>query len=122
MHIEGTVPDRVRLLRPGIRCFSGVMGMAAKRTTYRIRWFRLMVMAVVGYGLFVLAGQQLELSAVNREAEATRVRLEQLRQANQSLAAEKEKLATPAYVEKLARDELGLVKPGEVPYVPAGKN
>jgi cell division protein FtsB len=96
--------------------------MAGKRTTYRIRWFRLAVLAVIGYGLYVLAGQQLELNAVNREAEATRTRLEQLRQTNQTMAAEKEKLATPAYVEKVAREELGLVKPGEVPYVPAGKN
>lgn len=96
--------------------------MAAKSTTFRIRWFRLLVLAVVGYGLFTLASQQVELNAINREAEATRIRLEQLRQANHTLSDEKARLATPAYVEKLARDELGLVKPGEVPYVPAGKN
>lgn len=89
---------------------------------YRIRWFRVTLLAVVGYCLYVLAGQQMEMNALNREAEATRIRLEQLRQSNQSLADEKGKLTTPAYVEKLAREELGLVKPGEVPYIPVEKN
>ncbi|MDT8902786.1 FtsB family cell division protein [Anaeroselena agilis] len=94
-----------------------------KRTVkYRIRWFRVTVLAVVGYCLYVLAGQQMEMNALNRETEATRIRMEQLRQANETLADEKKKLTTPAYVEKLAREELGLVKPGEVPYVPAEKN
>jgi cell division protein FtsB len=99
------------------------MAASEKRPVkYRIRWFRLAMLAVVGYCLYILAGQQLEMNALNREAEATRTRLEQLRQANQSLTEEKGRLTTPAYVEKLAREELGLVKPGEVPYIPVEKN
>jgi cell division protein FtsB len=92
------------------------------RRRYRVRWFRLFVLLLAGYGLYVLVGQQTELNAVNREAEATRVRLEQMQQQNKSLVEEKARLGTPAYVEKLARDELGLVKPGEVRYIPAEKN
>lgn len=93
-----------------------------QKVKYRIRWFRLMVLAIVGYCLYVLAGQHAELNALNREANTTRIRFEQLQQSNQSLAEEKVRLSSPAYVEKLARDELGLVRPGEVPYIPAGKN
>ena len=81
-----------------------------------------MVIAIVGYCLYVLVGQHTELNALNRDADATRIRLEQLKQSNQSLAEEKVRLSNPAYVEKVARDELGLVKPGEVPYIPAEKN
>lgn len=95
--------------------------MAGKRK-FRIKWFRLAVIAVIGYGAYVMAGQQLEIDAVKREAEFTKGRLEQLKQVNESLKEEKVRLATPAYIEKLARDELGLVKPGEVPYIPAEKN
>jgi cell division protein FtsB len=107
-----------------IRPFAGVALMAATKRSvkYRIRWYRLVVLAVVGYCLYVLAGQQLEMNAVNRETEATRIRLEQLRQSGESLKDEKDRLSTPAYVEKIARDELGLVKPGEVPYIPVEKN
>lgn len=88
---------------------------------YRIRWFRLAVMMTVGYCLYVLAAQQMELNAVKRETEAARTRVEQLKQLNQSYSEEKVRLSTPAYVERLAREELGLVKPGEVPYIPAEK-
>ena len=47
-----------------------------------------------------------------------RGRIAELEQSNKSLADEKSKLSSPAYVEKIAREELGLVKPGEVPYIP----
>lgn len=94
----------------------------AARKTYRIRWFRLTVIAIVGYCVYVLVGQQAELNAVRSEEAATRVKLQQLQQTNKMLSEERIKLSTPAYVEKLARDELGLVKPGEVPYIPAEKN
>lgn len=92
------------------------------RRKYRVKWFRLAVWLLVGYSLYVLAGQQTELNALSRERDATRARLEQLGQTNKALAEEKVKLGTSSHVEKLARDELGLVKPGEVPYIPAEKN
>jgi cell division protein FtsL len=91
------------------------------RRKFRVRWFRLVVILILGYCAYVFIGQQIELRAVNHEAEATRARLEQLKQLNKSLTEEKERLNTPAYVEKLARDDLGLVKPGEVPYIPGEK-
>jgi len=82
----------------------------------------LAVMIVVGYCVYSLASQQIGLNAVKRETEAARARVEQLRQLNKASVDEKNLLSTPAYVEKLAREELGLVRPGEVPYIPAGKN
>ncbi len=36
---------------------------------------------------------------------------------NEKLEEEKKQLQTPEAIEKVAREELGLVKPGEVPYV-----
>ena len=41
----------------------------------------------------------------------------QLFQERDKLAQEKQELEDPAKLEKKARDDLGLVKPGEVPYV-----
>jgi cell division protein FtsB len=96
--------------------------MQQPRRTYRMRWFRLTVLLIVGYSMYVLVNQQLEINAVKRETEATRSRMEQMKQLNQSYVDEKVRLTTPAYVEKLAREELGLAKPGEIPYIPAGKN
>lgn len=87
------------------------------RRRIRIKWFRLLLMCVIGYALYVGINQHLEYQAISRETEITRMHLEQLRQTQQSMMQEKQKLVSPEYVEKLAREELGLVKPGEVPYV-----
>ena len=92
------------------------------RPRYRVRWFRILMLCMTGYFISVLVGQQIDLQAIQREKEASRQKLEQLQQLNQQLSDEKGRLAKPAYIEKIAREELGLVKPGEVPYVPAGKN
>lgn len=92
------------------------------RPRYRIRWFRLLLLGMTGYFIYVLAGQQMDLQAISKEKEAARQKLEQLQQANTYLNEERARLAKPAYIEKIAREELGLVKPGEVPYIPAGKN
>lgn len=40
-----------------------------------------------------------------------------LEQEKENLETQKEELEDPSKLEKKARDELGLVKPGEVPYV-----
>ena len=92
------------------------------RQRYRFRWFRLLLLCVMGYFIYILAGQQVQLNSINREKEAAIERLEQLRQAGAGLEEERGQLLQPSYIEKIAREELGLVKPGEVPFVPAKKN
>lgn len=87
------------------------------RRKYRINWFRLFMMAIIVYSIYVCVNQQLQYAAISRETEAMRIQLEQLQKTNETMSLEKQKLSTPAHVEKLAREELGLVKPGEVPYV-----
>lgn len=91
--------------------------MAARRK-YRIRWIRVLVLLTAAYFIFLAVGQQFELYTIQRETYSLRGRIAELEQSNKALADEKAKLASPAYVEKIARDELGLVKPGEVPYIP----
>jgi len=93
-----------------------------ERRKYRINWFKLTILILFGYFLYIFVSQQLQLHSINREAEAARKEFEQLDQQNKLLLEEKARLADPAYVEKLAREELGLVKPGEMPYIPAEKN
>ena len=43
--------------------------------------------------------------------------LQELQQRNDELEQEKAKLQDPKNIENVAREQLGLVKPGEVPYV-----
>ncbi|WP_312520903.1 septum formation initiator family protein [Anaerospora sp.] len=84
---------------------------------YRLNWFRVVMIAIILYTVYVCVNQQLQYAAISREIEATKTQLEQLQQTNEAMGQEKQKLSTPAHVEKLAREELGLVKPGEIPYV-----
>lgn len=88
------------------------------RRKYRIRWFRLLILLAVAYFVFLAVGQQFELYTIHRETFSLKDRIEELEHSNKSLSEEKTRLSSPSYVEKIAREQLGLVKPGEVPYIP----
>ncbi len=90
----------------------------AVRRRYRIRWFRVLVLLTAAYFLYLAVGQQFELYTIHRETASLQERIAELEQANKSLTTEKSQLSSPNYVEKIAREQLGLVKPGEVPYIP----
>ena len=68
----------------------------------------------IGIGIMVLLllGQAYRLVAVYQEKQ-----LQELQQRNEELEQEKARLQDPKTIEGVAREELGLVKPGEVPYV-----
>jgi cell division protein FtsL len=55
-----------------------------------------------------------------RKVEALEAELETLKERNKTLRAEVEQLKTPEGVEALARESLGLVRPGEQAYVVTG--
>lgn len=52
-----------------------------------------------------------------RQVEATRAELDALLTENRALASQVDALNTPAEIERLARDRLGYVMPGEAQYV-----
>ena len=91
--------------------------MAARRR-YRVRWIRVLVLVTAAYFLYLAAGQQYELYTIQRETYTLKDRIAELEKSNKAMADEKSRLSTPTYVEKIAREQLGLVKPGEVPYIP----
>ncbi|HEY6636030.1 MAG TPA: septum formation initiator family protein [Acidimicrobiia bacterium] len=63
---------------------------------------------VVPYGQIVDA---------NRQVQSARAQLADLEEENASLQADVAALETPAEIEKLAREKLGYVRPGETAYV-----
>lgn len=90
-----------------------------RRTTKRFSWFRLCLLLMAGYFCYTVIAQQTELSRIHRETETVKARMQEAVDTNNNLNAEKEKLSTAQYIEKVAREQLGLVKPGEVPYIPS---
>ncbi|BBB91251.1 MAG TPA: septum formation initiator family protein [Methylomusa anaerophila] len=95
--------------------------MQKNRKRARFSWFRFFLLVLTAYFLYAAGNQQLELFRIRQEAKIMSERLQEVTRENQALAGEKEKLNQAAYIEKLAREQLGLVKPGEVPYIPASR-
>lgn len=91
-----------------------VMQKQAKR---KPNWFGLLLVLIFTYFGYVGIQQQLHINEIDHEREIAEIRLAEARQENETLQKEREKLQQAAYIEKLAREELGLVKPGEMPYI-----
>lgn len=84
-------------------------------------WFILILIGVGIYFSYTVVEQQIHLNAVAEEKRATELHLTEEKILNKELNEEKAKLNDPAYVEKIAREELGMVKQGEMPYVSSKK-
>ena len=88
-----------------------------ERQKYRVKWFRFVAIVLAFYFIYLCVGQQSQLNAIGKETDCMRTQLAQSQQVNATLKEEMNALQDHKYVEKLAREELGLVKPGESPYV-----
>lgn len=82
------------------------------------RWMVLAVASVIGVSLFGAFGSTLlQVYRLEREAAQLAQHQRDLEEQNAQLRAEIQALHTPEYVEKLAREQLGLVKPGEIAFL-----
>ncbi|MDY5481915.1 FtsB family cell division protein [Veillonella caviae] len=79
-----------------------------------IMWAKRIAVAVM---VLILLGQAYRLVAIYQEKQHIEQQLHELQMRNDELEQEKAMLQDPKTIEQVARDELGLVKPGEVPYV-----
>jgi cell division protein FtsB len=69
---------------------------------------------MIGY---LIIKQEVYLSQVEEQTIIAEERLNKAKQINEELSREKDNLNKLEYVEKVAREELGMTKPGEVPYI-----
>ncbi|HEY6102527.1 MAG TPA: septum formation initiator family protein [bacterium] len=79
------------------------------------RWVKvLLAVIVVAAILILLSLRSLDVYRLDREAARLAALKRSLQQENAVLREEKKLLHTPGYVERIAREQLGLVKPGEI--------
>ena len=64
--------------------------------------------------LVVIGGKAVQGYDMRQEARALEQRIEQLRKQNRQLSNELDYYRSDEYIEKVAREELGLIRPGEV--------
>ena len=92
--------------------------MAQRRTSRRPRWFVITLLIILGYFGSIIVSQGLYLSHVHEDQVLATQRLMSARAENDRLRAEKDRLDELPYIEKLAREELGMTGVGELPYAP----
>ena len=79
------------------------------------RWVKVLLAVIVLAAILILLGlRSLDVYRLDREAARLAALKRSLQQENAVLREEKKLLHTPGYVEKIAREQLGLVKPGEI--------
>jgi cell division protein FtsB len=92
----------------------------AKLDKKRRPWIRWAILAILLFGLYhVLASHNglVKLAELRRQQAQAQIRIDSLTVREQELEVEKQRLLTDsAYMEKLARQELGMAKPKEKIY------
>ncbi len=91
--------------------------MRSRSKKRRPNWFLVLLLCVCGYFAYVFCVQQMNLNALKTDTEAAKVRLANAQQENERLIQEKESLSNLEYIEKIAREELGMTREGEMPYI-----
>lgn len=77
------------------------------------RWGLLITTALVLYLLYVIVSQQTNLDIKFSELKDIQAKIEEESNLNRELKNEEELLNTDEYIEKTAREKLGMIKPGE---------
>lgn len=88
-----------------------------KKKKQKNRILRLFMLVFIVYAGYIFTMQQIDIIKFHKiEAEA-RMRNQSLAYENTRLAEQLKATATEAFTEKMAREKLGLVKPGEIVYI-----
>ncbi|MGB9840687.1 FtsB family cell division protein [Thermovenabulum sp.] len=86
-----------------------------KRSKFRIRHFLLLLF--VFYFITTLVFQQLKFIELKREEQKLKASINEALQEREQLEKELSRLNDKSYIEKIAREQLRLVKPGEYIYI-----
>ncbi len=82
----------------------------------KCHWFSLILCGLILYFSFSLISQQTRLHQIKAEQANAEARLAAARSEHEALLQERENLHRPEYIEKIAREELGMAREGELPY------
>jgi len=78
-----------------------------------LKWMLFITIPIIVYLLFVIVEQQEILMQKEQAIRNVQAKIEEEKRLNEELKRQKEILNTDEYVERVAREKLGMVKPGE---------
>ena len=79
-------------------------------------WFAVLMFAMIAYFSTVLITQQVHLAHVSESQRIADKRLEKAKATNEKLRKELAELQDINNIERLAREDLGMTREGEMPY------
>lgn len=82
----------------------------------------LLLVILLGYVGYILVSQQIIMHRQKKEIKAYNVEAQKLKDENKKLQDEINLSKSDKYIEKLAREKLGLVKEGETPVIDRNAN
>lgn len=91
--------------------------MAKIKRGKKIIWTRLFVFIFFIYALFVIANQQYSIYKLNKVKAEIQKSVEASKMENERLKDLLKNAADEKHLERMAREQLGLIKPGETVYV-----
>lgn len=93
--------------------------MAKRKRKYvlKMRAKIILVLLLLGYFLFVMAEQEMELNRQQADIDSLVQRIEQTQYDNEMLKRQIEYTRTPEYIEQIARSRLGWVKDNEIIFI-----
>ena len=96
------------------------MAKVSNRTRKKSRhpnWFMFILIAVMLYSICKIVDQQQALNNLDDDLSQAQARYEAAKKENEELLKEQQNLGDPDYVEILAREDLGMTRQGELPYI-----
>lgn len=83
----------------------------------KFRFKRIIFIAVLLYVSYILIGTQISIAKINSEIKVRNQELSKSKDKNLKLQDEIKMSKTDAYIEKLARERLQMIKEGETPVI-----
>lgn len=88
-------------------------GQPRKRKRFKLKGPSVVLLIILGFIFYSFGGQMAEMYNVQHEIKKIQDQVDELRLKNTDLRKQVDQLGSRAYVEREAREKLGLVKPGE---------
>lgn len=88
-----------------------------KRKIKKNKIYYIIGLVITLYVSWIFINQEIKLSQLHRQEEILNKRASQLRKEEIFLGEEKKRANAPEYIEKVAREQLKMVKPNEIIYI-----
>lgn len=91
------------------------------REFFKSKLYKLIVVALVIYAVYILYNQQVKLDSYASEKQYYQDQINDLNEQKEELIAEKENVNSPEYIEDITREKLDMYLPNEKVFVDMSK-